>query len=103
MDNLQTAAVAKALGHQTRLRILRLLALQTECRGADVFSELPLAQSTVSEHLRVLKEAGLVVAHPEASGNGMVYCLDPRAFDAFIAAVTEIASAQVLCDSDGKC
>ena len=100
MDDSMTAAVAKALAHPVRLHILRLLAAQTECRGADVFSDLPLAQSTISEHLRVLKDAGLVSARPV--GNAMVYCLAPRIFDDFITAVSGIAPAVPLCASDGK-
>ena len=100
MDDTTTAAVAKALAHPARLHILRLLAAQTECRGADVFSGLPLAQSTVSEHLRVLKQAGLVTASPV--GNAMVYCVSPSAFDEFITAVSGIAPAMPLCVSDGK-
>ena len=100
MDDTITASVAKALGHPARLHILRLLAGQTECRGADVFSELPLAQSTISEHLRVLKDAGLVSSRPE--GNTAVYCLAPGAFNDFIASVSDLASAAALCASDGK-
>lgn len=100
MDDTMTAAVAKALAHPARLHILRLLAGQTECRGADVFSELPLAQSTISEHLRVLKDAGLVSARPD--GTAMVYCVAPSVFDDFIAAVSGIAPAVPLCISDGK-
>jgi ArsR family transcriptional regulator len=100
MDDKATASVAKALAHPARLHILRLLAAQTECRGADVFTELPLAQSTISEHLRVLKDAGLVSSRPE--GNGMLYCLAPRVFDDFITAVSGIAPATSLCGSDGK-
>jgi ArsR family transcriptional regulator len=98
MDDTTAASVAKALAHPARLHILRLLAAQTECRGADVFSELPLAQSTISEHLRVLKDADLVSARPE--GNAMVYCLAPRVFSDFIATVSEITLATVSCDSD---
>jgi ArsR family transcriptional regulator len=103
MDDTLTSAVAKALAHPTRLHILRLLASQTECRGADVFSELPLAQSTISEHLRVLKQAELVSSRPEASGNGMVYCLNPTVFEEFISAVSEISSAAFICNSEGGC
>ena len=103
MDDTSIASVAKALAHPARLHILRLLAAQTECRGADIFSELPLAQSTISEHLRVLKEAGLVSSRPQASGNGMAYCLSPGAFDDFVAAVSNIASAATLCDADVRC
>jgi ArsR family transcriptional regulator len=100
VDDTMTSSVAKALGHPARLHILRLLAAQTECRGADVFSELPLAQSTISEHLRVLKDAGLVSARPE--GNGMVYCVGPRALDEFIAALSSLTSMRASCASTGK-
>jgi ArsR family transcriptional regulator len=103
MDDALTADVAKALAHPTRLHIVRLLASQTECRGADVFSELPLAQSTISEHLRVLKQAGLVSSRPEAGGNGMVYCLDPGVFTDFISVVSDIASSASTCNSKGRC
>jgi len=102
MDDNLTAAVAKALAHPTRLQILRLLASQTECRGADVFSELPLAQSTVSEHLRILKHAELISSRPETSGNGMVYCLNPRAFEDLIAALSGITAASI-CNPTGRC
>ena len=100
MDDTTTAVVAKALGHPVRLHILRLLATQTECRGADVFSELPLAQSTISEHLRVLKDAGLVSSRPE--GNTMVYCLAPDVFGEFVAEVTKLASATSVCRSSNQ-
>lgn len=100
MDDTITASVAKALAHPARLHILRLLAVQTECRGADVFSDLPLAQSTISEHLRILKDAGLVNSRPE--GTAMVYCLSPAVFDDFIAAVSDIVPATPLCSSSGK-
>jgi len=103
MDDDLTAAVAKALAHPTRLHILRLLASQTECRGADVFSELPLAQSTVSGHLRILKDAELISSRPETSGNGMVYCVNPRVLDGFVSAVSGIASAAAVCNPNGRC
>jgi ArsR family transcriptional regulator len=77
VDDESMAAIARALGHPVRVRILRLLAAQVECRGADVFSEIPLAQSTISEHLRVLREAGLISATP--SGTSMVYCISESA------------------------
>lgn len=59
-DDEDLAALAKALAHPARLRVLRMLAERTTCIGCDVVEELELAQSTVSEHLRVLKAAGLI-------------------------------------------
>jgi len=54
------AMLAKALGHPTRVRILRLLAERDTCVTGELAAQLPFAQSTVSEHLRILREAGLI-------------------------------------------
>lgn len=98
----QTALVAKALAHPARIRIVRLLAEQTECRGHEVFSELPLAQSTVSEHLRVLKEAGLVQSQPV--GTSMTYCLVASVLDEFHRAIGDIAANAAGCvPAQGGC
>lgn len=96
------ALVARALAHPTRVRIIRLLAAQTECRGHEVFSDLPLAQSTVSQHLRVLKEAGLVKSQPV--GTAMVYCLVASVLDEFLQAVGEITACAAVCvPGQGEC
>ena len=58
--DIRLAAMAKALGHPARLRILRLLARTPGCIGGDIVEAVGLAQSTVSEHLRILKEAGVI-------------------------------------------
>lgn len=52
--------LCKALGHPARVRILRLLLSVDNCVCGDIVDKLPLAQSTVSQHLKVLKEAGIV-------------------------------------------
>ena len=63
----ELAAVCKALGHPTRVRILRLLRLRDDgATVSELVEELASAQSTISEHLRVLREAGLVVASEES-------------------------------------
>ena len=72
-DDATLAQLAKALGHPARIRILRLLATRQTCITGDVVAELPLAQSTVSEHLRILREAGLVQATPD--GTRSAYCI----------------------------
>ncbi len=59
-DEAELAAMAKALGHPMRVRILRILAERQACLCGELVDELPISQATVSEHLRVLKEAGLV-------------------------------------------
>lgn len=62
---LALAGAAKALSHPARVRILRILTRQQGCLNSDLVGELGLAQSTVSEHLRILKAAGLVIAEPK--------------------------------------
>ena len=71
----ELAALAKALGHPMRVRILRLLLEREECVCGDLVDQLPIAQSTVSQHLKVLREAGLV--HGEIDGPRTCYCADP--------------------------
>jgi ArsR family transcriptional regulator len=73
----ELASFAKAVGHPARVQILRLLARREACVCGDIVDELPLAQSTVSQHLKVLKEAGLV--RGDIDGPRVCYCLEPRA------------------------
>ena len=56
----ELAKLAKAISHPVRIRILRLLAQEPGCMCAVLFQQIPLAQSTISQHLKVLKEAGLI-------------------------------------------
>ncbi len=67
----------KAVGHPARVAILRLLARKNACVCGEIVDELPLAQSTVSQHLKVLKEAGLIQG--EVDGPRICYCISPRA------------------------
>ena len=67
------AALAKAVGHPVRVRILRLLVERNACVCGDIVDELPLAQSTVSQHLKVLKDAGLV--RGAIDGPRVCYCV----------------------------
>lgn len=84
----ELAALAKALGHPARVQIVRLLVRRSACVCGDIVDELPLAQSTVSQHLKVLKEAGLV--RGEVDGPRVCYCIEPatlRRLKALIAAL----------------
>lgn len=69
------AAIAKALGHPARVAIVRLLAQRQACVCGELVLALPLSQSTVSQHLKELKAAGLVQG--EVDGPRVCYCLDP--------------------------
>src|SRR5579863_7289508 len=68
------AQMAKAIGHPARVRILRMLSRKEARVCSQIVDELPLAQSTVSEHLRILKEAGLVRSSQDGPRVG--YCID---------------------------
>ena len=71
---------AKALGHPARLEILRVLAARDTCVCGEIVGELPLAQATVSQHLKALKAAGLIKG--EIDGPRVCYCLDRDAISA---------------------
>lgn len=84
----QVADLAKALAHPARLRILRLLLATPGCIGGDIVDAVGLAQSTVSEHLRILKTAGVITG--EISGPRVCYALNPEALallSAFVASL----------------
>jgi DNA-binding transcriptional ArsR family regulator len=74
----QAADRLKALGHPVRLAIVRTLAERSCCCCSDLCCRLPLAQSTVSQHLKVLKDAGLVTFRRD--GVRSAYVLNPAAF-----------------------
>lgn len=73
----ELALLCKAVGNPARVQILRLLARRDGCVCGDIVDELPLAQSTVSQHLKVLKEAGII--RGEIDGPRVCYCLEPAA------------------------
>lgn len=68
------AELAKALSHPARIAIIKLLASKNVCICGDIVDELPLAQSTVSQHLRELKKANIIVG--EIDGPKVCYCLN---------------------------
>ncbi len=73
----ELASLARAIAHPARVRILRILAKKEECVCGELVEALPLAQSTVSQHLKILKQAGLV--RGEIDGPRVCYCLAPDA------------------------
>jgi DNA-binding HxlR family transcriptional regulator len=73
-DDYRLARMFKALGNPVRVEILRQLASCNRCICGDIVAALPLAQSTVSQHLKVLKEAGLIQG--EVEGPATCYCID---------------------------
>ena len=69
----EVALLAKALGHPARVRIVRLLLAHGACYCGEIVEEIPLAQATVSQHLKVLRDAGLIVG--EIDGLRIGYCV----------------------------
>ena len=67
---------AKALAHPARIAILRFLIQKQSCICGDIVDELPLSQSTVSQHLKGLKEAGLIKG--DITGAKVCYCIDEK-------------------------
>jgi ArsR family transcriptional regulator len=84
-DEARTVELFRALANPVRFRIVQSLAERGECMVGDLVLELPVAQSTVSEHLKVLREAGLV--RGTVDGPNRCYCLDPNALRTLRAAV----------------
>lgn len=70
----ELAALAKALGHPARVRVMKLLLSREQCIAGEIANELPLAASTVSQHLKVLKESGLIKG--SIDGPRRCYCAD---------------------------
>jgi DNA-binding transcriptional ArsR family regulator len=77
-DN-KIAAYAKALAHPARVAILHILLKRQACVCGDIVHELPLSQSTVSQHLKELKESGLIKG--EIEGAKVCYCIDEKEWD----------------------
>lgn len=94
------AARIKALGHPARLAIIRALiaAGEDRCCCGDIVETLPLAQSTVSQHLKVLLRAGLIKG--EINGPRSCYCIDHAALDEIADAVGGIGAGPVSCCED---
>lgn len=74
----QIATISKALGHPARIAIIEYLLKVDTCICNDIVEELPLAQSTVSQHLKELKNAGLIKGNIE--GTSICYCIDESTF-----------------------
>lgn len=100
IDNESIARFAKAMGHPTRIEILRFLASMDSCYFGDIHQELPIAKATVSQHLKELKEAGLITGEIEAPK--VKYCIHKEnwqkakaMFDTFF---TQFELNDVCCD-----
>lgn len=100
IDNDTIARFAKAMGHPTRIEILRFLASLNSCYFGDIHQELPIAKATVSQHLKELKDAGLIKGEIETPK--VKYCIHEenwekaqKLFEAFF----DIKSSSTTCCS----
>ncbi|WP_299702041.1 metalloregulator ArsR/SmtB family transcription factor [uncultured Pontibacter sp.] len=84
----KTAMLLKALGHPARVAIVEHLLKVKTCVCGDIVNELPLAQPTVSQHLKELKIAGIIKGSVE--GTSVCYCLDEKAFESLSAYFTNV-------------
>lgn len=78
-DVIRVSGFAKALAHPARIAILKILIARKACICGDIVSELPLSQSTVSQHLKELKEAGII--RGEIDGVKVCYCIDEKIWE----------------------
>ena len=88
MKENRLAKYAKAMAHPARIAILKFLANKAACQCGDIVEELPLSQSTVSQHLKELKEAGLI--HGEIEGVKVCYCIDEKEWRAAQTALNQL-------------
>jgi ArsR family transcriptional regulator len=95
--DVELARLAKALGHPARVRMLRRLGSQASCCHGSLVDEVPLAASTVSQHLRILREAGLVQG--EVDGPRRSYCINRDR----VARAAELLQALVTTAAGGAC
>ncbi len=79
---------AKALAHPARVAILKFLAAKATCQCGDIVEELPLSQSTVSQHLKELKLAGLIKG--EIEGAKVCYCIDEKEWNAAKTSINQL-------------
>jgi DNA-binding transcriptional ArsR family regulator len=78
----QIAVIAKALGHPARIAIIDYLLKVDTCICGDIVNEIPLAQPTISQHLKELKNAGLIKGN--ITGTAICYCIDEKVLQTFL-------------------
>lgn len=79
LKDIRIAKYAKALAHPARIAILNILIKKNSCMCGNIVEELPLSQSTVSQHLKELKQAGLIKG--DIDGASVCYCIDEKEWE----------------------
>ncbi len=93
LHEIQLANIAKALGHPARVAIIQYLLKNKSCICNDLVNELPLSQSTITQHLRELKEVGLIKG--EVEGPKMNYCINQEVWQQAGAMFSDLFAAYV--------
>ena len=97
----ELAIMSKALGHPARIAILEYLLKANNCICGDIVGELGLAQATVSQHLKELKNLGIIKGSIE--GTSTCYCIDTEKWEAISTAFSQFFAQRVICEADGCC
>lgn len=100
-DEIQVAEFAKAISHPARVAILKEVALRQSCICGEIVEVLPLAQSTVSQHLKELKEVGLI--NGTVDGVKSCYCINWEAFEKISALFNSFFTKTQCCKDKGCC
>ncbi|MBF0530235.1 MAG: winged helix-turn-helix transcriptional regulator [Deltaproteobacteria bacterium] len=94
VDTETLAQWCKAIGHPARVRIIKYLQEVNRCFCGNIVDQLPLAQSTVSQHLKSLKEAGLI--RGEVEGPATCYCIDRNVLNQFKVMINKLCEMEPL-------
>lgn len=90
------ADLAKALAHPARIAILDILMNNNNCICNDIVEQVPLAQATISQHLKALKEAGIIEG--SINGNSICYCIDTDSFKDILLFIDKIKTMNTSCN-----
>jgi ArsR family transcriptional regulator, arsenate/arsenite/antimonite-responsive transcriptional repressor len=93
--DVSVARMCKALSHPARIAIMRILAERNSCVCGELVTTLPLAQATISQHLKELKEAGLI--RGDVDGPRVCYCIDPKGWKKAQKFFIELSTMETCC------
>ena len=94
-DDEKLARLCRALGHPARVKIVRHLIEQDACMTGELVDVIPLAQSTVSQHLKILREAGVIAG--EIDGPRRCYCVAPGVLETLETLLAQLGAARGCC------
>lgn len=97
----ELAAIAKAIAHPARIAILQHIVKSSTCINNELVKELGLAQATISQHLKALKEVGIIQGTVE--GTSMCYCIDNDTWDKVKVNLDQFFNQPMQCNNDNCC